>query len=126
MIEDEIAALEAELRAAQLASDADALDRLIAEDLLFAGPDGQLATKADDLAAHRTRALRFTSHEPQDVRMRRVGDDVVIVSLLTRIAGSVHGQPFGGSARYTRVWAREGDRRWRIVAGQESSVPEPG
>ena len=41
-----IVALEAELRAAQLTADVAALDRLISEDLLFTGPDGQLGTKA--------------------------------------------------------------------------------
>ena len=45
-------ALEAQIRAAQLAADVGALDRLIADELLFAGPDGQLGTKAQDLEAH--------------------------------------------------------------------------
>jgi hypothetical protein len=40
MIDAELAALEAELRAAQLGADVGALDRLIAEDLLFTRPDG--------------------------------------------------------------------------------------
>ena len=48
----EIVALEARMRDAQLAADVSALDALIAEDLLFAGPDGQLATKAQDLTAY--------------------------------------------------------------------------
>ena len=39
----ELAAMEAELRAAQLSADVAALDRLIADDLLFTGPDGASA-----------------------------------------------------------------------------------
>lgn len=124
MIEQRIAALEEELRAAQLASDVAVLDRLISDDLLFTGPDGQLATKADDLAAHRGGVVRMRSHEPREMRMRRVGDDVVVVALLTRIAGEYAGRQFDGSFRYTRIWAREADREWRIVGGQVAAVPD--
>lgn len=41
----EIVALEEEIRAAQLAADTAVLDRLIAEELLFTGPDGNVGTK---------------------------------------------------------------------------------
>ena len=62
----EIVALEAELRAAQLAADAAALDRLIADELLFTGPDGQLGTKAQDLDAYRSGIVQFREHEPEE------------------------------------------------------------
>ena len=80
----EIVALEAALRAAQLAADVGALDSLIDDELLFAGPDGQLATKAQDLEAHRSGAVRFREHEPQALRVRRVGPDVVDECLRVR------------------------------------------
>lgn len=119
----EIVALEAELRAAQLAADASALDRLIDDDdLLFTGPGGELATKGEDLAAHRSGLLRITVHEPEDMRTRRVRDDVVVVALRTRLAGVFAGASFSGTYRYTRVWARSAGR-WRIVAGHVSEVP---
>jgi ketosteroid isomerase-like protein len=122
MIDERIAALEEELRAAQLASDVATLDRLISGDLLFTGPDGRLASKHDDLAAHRGGIIRMRTHEPEDMRMRRVGDDVVVVALRTRVAGEYAGQPFDGIVRYTRVWARETDGEWRIVAGHVAPV----
>lgn len=122
----EIAALESELRAAQLASDVAALDRLIADELLFTGPDGQLATKAQDIAAHRDRLVRFRAHEPKELRVRRVGDDVAVVSLLTRLDVEVGAASFAGDCRYTRVWARESGGPWRIVGGHVSPVPDDG
>src|SRR5690606_37559149 len=69
----ELVALEARLRAAQLAADVAALDALIAEELLFTGPDGQLATKAQDLAAHGWRLVRFLADVPAGLRVRCVG-----------------------------------------------------
>lgn len=42
----EVRALEVQMRRAQLDADVVTIDRLVAEELLFAGPSGQLATKA--------------------------------------------------------------------------------
>ena len=114
--------LEATLRQAQLDGDIDALDRLIDEALLFVGPNGALASKADDLALHRSGAVRFTAHEAIDLAWRRIAPDVVVVALLARLAVLVHGQPVEGDYRYTRVWARR-DARWRVVAGHVSAMP---
>jgi hypothetical protein len=88
MVDAEIVALEAELRAAQLNADVAALDRLISEDLLFTGPDGALATKADELAAYRKGVVRFSTHEPEALRVRRVCAEVAVVALRTHITGS--------------------------------------
>jgi clan AA aspartic protease (TIGR02281 family) len=121
----EIVALEARLRAAQLGADVAALDHLIADELLFTGPDGQLGTKAQDLAAHGSGAVRVRAHEPEELRVRRVGPDAAVAALLTRLAVDVGGTRVEGRYRYTRVWAREGGAPWRVVGGQVSAVAAP-
>lgn len=118
----EIVDLERRLRRAQLDADVQALDALISADLLFAGPDGAPATKAQDLQAHATRAVRFLSHEPEELRVRRVGEACAIASLRARLTVEVGGASVSGVYRYTRVWAREGDGVWRVVGGQVSAV----
>jgi ketosteroid isomerase-like protein len=118
-----IVAREAELRAAQLAADTAALDRLIADDLLFTGPDGQLGTKAQDLAAHGSGVVRVRAHEPEELRVRRVGEHVAVAALRTRLAVDVAGTQHRGTYRYTRVWARERDGAWQVVGGHVSQVP---
>ena len=117
----ELVACEARLREAQLAADVAALDALIADALLFTGPDGRLATKADDLAAHASGAVRFRAHEPEELRVRRVGPDVAVTALRTRLAVEVGGALVEGPVRYTRVWAREGGA-WRVVGGHVAPV----
>ena len=112
----EVITLEAALRSAQLAADISALDRLISADLLFTGPDGQLATKADDLAAHASGAVRIREHTPLELKIRRVGEDVALVCLRAQLTVEVPGATVQGSYRYTRVWARE-QGVWRIVGG---------
>jgi ketosteroid isomerase-like protein len=118
----EIVALEARLRGAQLNADVAVLESLIADELLFTGPDGQLATKEQDLQAHHSGAVRFRAHEPEELRVRRVGEHVAVAALCARLAVEVAGTLFRGTYRYTRVWAREDGRPWRVVAGHVSEI----
>jgi len=119
----EIAACEAQLRAAQLAADVSALSRLIADEVLFTGPDGQLGTKAQDLEAHGSGAVRFRAHEPEELRVRRVNADVAISALRARLVVEVGGVEVRGVFRYTRVWARQNGESWRVFGGHVSEVP---
>lgn len=121
--DDEIVALEARLRAAQLAADVRELDALIADTLLFTGPDGQLATKAQDLAAHESGAVRFVEHHPEELRILRVSPHVALCALRARLTVHVGGAPVRGTYRYTRLWAREPGGRWRVAGGHVSEVP---
>jgi ketosteroid isomerase-like protein len=118
----EIVALEERLRSAQLDANADALDQLISDDLLFTGPDGNLATKSVDINAHESGLIRFRKHEPEELKIRRVGADVAIVALRAWLEVEVSGNVISGTYRYTRVWAREGDGNWRVVGGQVSEI----
>jgi ketosteroid isomerase-like protein len=118
----EIVACEAQIRAAQLGADVPALDRLIADELLFTGPDGQLGTKTQDLEAHGSGAVRFRGHEPEELRIRRVGADVAVTALRARLAVEVGGVVVRGTYRYTRVWGREAGDTWRVVGGHVSEV----
>lgn len=124
-IDAKIVALESELRAAQLNADVVALDRLISDELLFVGPDGNLATKAQDLEAHRSGAVRFRAHEPEELHVRRIGDDVAIAALRAKLTVELAGRVVSGTYRYTRVWARESDGAWRVVGGHVSQVSQP-
>ncbi len=116
--------LEARLRAAQLTADIRALDALIADTLLFTGPDGQLGTKAQDLSAHETGAVRFRTHEPEELRVQRIDSNVVITALRARLAVEVGGALHKGTYRYTRVWARGDGGAWRVAGGHVSQVRE--
>ena len=119
----EIVACEAAIRAAQLNADVSALDKLVADDLIFTGPDGQLGTKQQDLDAHASGAVRFRSHEPEELRVRRVNENVAVSALRARLVVEVGGVTVRGTYRYTRTWAREAGKDWRVVGGHVSEVP---
>ena len=121
----EITELEARIRAAQLDADIRALDKLISEDLLFTGPNGELGTKAQDLAAHGSGAVRFRKHEPEELRIRRIGENVAVTALRANLTVEVAGNTVSGTYRYTRVWARENNGHWQVVGGHVSEVQAP-
>ncbi|MBC7896609.1 MAG: nuclear transport factor 2 family protein [Cytophagaceae bacterium] len=115
----QILASEAQLIAAMKASDVDALDALLHDDLLFNGPTGETATKAMDLANYRSGGVRLALVEPSDYTLSAIDDDV-IVAVTVQLDGEYMGQRATGRFRYLRVWKRYGET-WRVIGG--SVVP---
>ena len=110
---------EALLLLAMRTSDADLLDELLHDDLLFNGPDGSTVTKAQDLANYRSGGIALKIVEGRDMRTSVIDGDVVVAVTL-RLMGNYMGKPLDGSARYLRVWKRLGGR-YQVIAG--SVVP---
>lgn len=120
-IEPQIRQCEARLYAAMLASDVAELDALIADDLLFAGPTGQLVTKVMDLELHRTGSIQFRELVPQDLEIRVWSEDFVLATAKIRLNGTFLGEDFAGDYRYLRVW-RNGDRGWQVAGGSAIAI----
>ncbi|NUO55031.1 MAG: nuclear transport factor 2 family protein [Hamadaea sp.] len=116
---DDLYAAERRLQAAQLAADAATLDELIDDRLIFTGPDGLLYTKQDDLAIQRSGQQRLTTVEEQELRVLVAGTTGVTWFLGT-LAGVLKGEAFSARVRYTRTWAYDGERGWRLVAAHVS------
>src|SRR5215471_3994487 len=114
-LESTIRATEERLWRAQLSGDVDALDDLIADDLLFTGLTGSLETKAADLQQHRSGALKITKLEPLEFRVRVVPGGA-ITSVKMDAAAVIAGKLTSAILRYTGVWISEGGR-WQIAGG---------
>ncbi len=100
--------------------DVQALDELIADDLAFTVPSGDVVDKLVDLEAHRSGTTKFTKI---DIRDRHVSDygACVVVMVKAELAGSYNEQAFSGTHCYTRVWMKR-QEHWQIVAGHVSPV----
>ncbi|MDZ4173273.1 MAG: nuclear transport factor 2 family protein [Hydrogenophaga sp.] len=121
-VDPDIVKLEARLRAAQLSGDLEALSSLMSEDLLFAGPDGNLVSKNMDIEAYRSGLVKFLRHEPLELHVRRPTRDVAVASLAAKLMVSVGAEVAEGNYRYTRVWQRQDDGQWKVLAGQVGPV----
>jgi hypothetical protein len=120
-VESTIRAVEERLWKAQLSGDVEALDDLIADDLLFTGLAGTLETKAGDLQQHRSGALKITKLDPQEFRVRVIPGGA-ITSVKMDAAAVIGGKLTSATLRYTRVWISVGGR-WQIAGGHMSVVP---
>lgn len=96
--------------AAMLSSDVDELDRLIGDQAIVSGTDGQLTTKADDIAAHQTGLLRLRTMTPQRTTIQLITPDVAIAFALISLESTYRDKAFAGLFRYTRVWHNTDER----------------
>jgi ketosteroid isomerase-like protein len=115
-LHNQVIEAEERLRQAMLTNDVRVLDQLIADDLVFTGHLGQLATKAEDLAAHKARWLRVQKIEPSEQRIQ-LHANFAVVSVLMHLVGTYQDTPVDQHMRYTRVWAPTSGGSLQIVAG---------
>src|SRR5215217_5825077 len=120
-LETQIRACEERLYAAMLASNVTELDALIADDLLFAGPTGELATKAMDLELHRSGGTQFHEFTPKALEIRVWSEQFALASAKIFLRGTYLGQAFAGEYRYTRVW-RKSPQGWQVVGGSVTAI----
>ncbi|MBD2111584.1 MULTISPECIES: nuclear transport factor 2 family protein [Cyanophyceae] len=120
-IETQIRECEARLYAAMSASDVAELDLLIADDLLFAGPTGELATKAMDLDLHRTGGTQFHEFVPKGLEIRVLSEHFALASAHVFLSGTYSGNAFAGDYRYMRVWRRDRSG-WQIIGGSATAM----
>jgi ketosteroid isomerase-like protein len=121
-LEQEVRDAEERLRVAMLTNDVAVLADLIHDDLVFAGPDGAIVRKQDDLAAHAARRLRLTRLDLEDTTIE-VDELVAEVTVRAILAGTFDGNVCDGSYRYTRTWRKDGSR-WQVIAGSVSAEPK--
>lgn len=112
-----IARCEEELRAAMLAGDVEALERLLAEDMIFVDQLGVRRSREDDIAAHRSGLLELSSLDFRGDRYIRSHGDVASVVVTADVAGTYGGAAFFGTFAYLRLWEQEGDP-WQIILAQ--------
>lgn len=120
-METEIRQHEEALRLAMLASDVEALDALIADDLLFVGPSGEVFHKQDDLALHRSGRQKLTLAEWESVEVA-VQDQAAVTTVAAQLSGTIDGTAFSGRFRYCRLWARTATG-WQVLGGSVVAQP---
>lgn len=122
LLTEKLRTAERRLQTAQLAADADTLDVLLDDRLVFTGPGGLLYSKADDLALQRSGGQRLTEVTEEDLRVLAIGTTGV-TWFLGRLTGVFNGQEFTARLRYTRTWIHTDEHGWRVLAAHVSEAP---
>jgi ketosteroid isomerase-like protein len=115
-MEEELLKLEKEFAQAVASNNADALDRLLADDWIIVEPDGGLIDKARFLGVIRSGALSHESMESTDLKVRVYGNTAVVTGLTTS-KGKFMGQDFISCERATDIFVNQANR-WQCVFTQ--------
>jgi hypothetical protein len=87
IVKTQIINLEERLRLAMLASDVSVLDELLAPEIIITSHLGELLSKQDDLAAHKSAAFEINELKPSEQHIKIYGE-VAIVSVRMQLSGS--------------------------------------
>jgi ketosteroid isomerase-like protein len=109
-----VEALEEQWRVAQLAGDASAMDKLLADDFVGITAFG-VTTKAQQLARVRDRIITLTQLNLTDIKVKLIGP-VAVVTSRAEIAGTNEGASIKGVYRYTRVYQHLASGAWKITS----------
>jgi hypothetical protein len=122
-IEKQVMAAEQARTAALDRSDVTALDQIMADDVTYVHASGMVDTKISYLAAIRSGQLHYISWQPENLRVRVLGNTAVITGeYAVRVADSrVQPTPFNIRIFILSVYTwRSG--RWQQIAWQSTRV----
>jgi ketosteroid isomerase-like protein len=117
----EIEQLEEAWRSAVLKADTTAMSTLLSDDYIAITANGTLQTKAETLANLRSGRVRLTSLDISDRKLRFYGQTALVTSL-AEVAGTNAEGDVTGSFRYTRVYVRDPQGKWKIVSFEASRI----
>lgn len=112
--------LETQWNDAHLRGDADALDRLWADELRVVVPRMTPLNKTEALSFFRSGRMKFLRYETSELGVR-VYADTAVVSGRVRRSRERAGQMVEDDWRFTKVYVRTGDS-WRVVAYHASET----
>jgi ketosteroid isomerase-like protein len=124
-VRHEIFDLEDAWRNALLKSDINAMSALLADDYMAITASGMLQTKQETLANMRAHRIRITSLLLSDRKVRFYGKTALVTSQ-AEVQGTTQEGEISGNFRYTRVYVRDGQGRWKIVSFESSKIRPPG
>jgi hypothetical protein len=119
----ELTRLETVWNQAHVKGDAEALDRLWAEELEVAMPKMPVMTKAGALKFARSGRMKFERYETSDLKIRIYGGAAVVTGRLER-SRTLNGQTVDDDWRFTKVYVRR-DGQWRVVSFHASEAARP-
>ncbi len=103
--------------------DADALDKLWADDLEVTVPKMPVMSKTDVLGFAKSGRMKFQRYQTSDVKVRVYGDAAVVSGHLLRTR-TLSGKTIDDNWNFLKVYVkREG--RWQVVAFQASDAAQP-
>lgn len=118
----QVAALDTAYQAAVAANDAEAMDRILADDFILVNGKGMTFTKADLLREAREKTVIYERQEDTQQTVRVWGNTAVVTALLW-LKGTREGNPIERKLWFSDTYVRT-PAGWRYAFGQ-ASLPLP-
>ena len=118
----ELIALEELFARTVVAGDAGSLEKLVDDDWMIIGPEGNVISKAVFLDVVKSGALTHSTMELDETRVRVYGDTAIVTARAVT-AGTYQGQPFTTRERSTDVFVRQ-HGQWKYVLTQLTTMAE--
>ena len=118
---EEVTSMDEQWRAAILADDTGAMDKLLSDDYLGITGSGQAVTKLQQMDRMRSRSIALTRLELSDVKVKLVGA-IAIVTSIANIDGMMDAKPMHGSFRSTRVYQKLASGSWKLTNFEATRV----
>ena len=122
----EIDQLEETWRNAVLTSNIALMSTLLADDYMAISANGTLQTKEQTLARLNSGRVHYTTLELSDRKVRFYGTTALVTSLAQVTGSNSDGGDITGSYRYTRVYVRNAQGKWKVVSFEASRIRQPG
>jgi ketosteroid isomerase-like protein len=103
LVKEEIIKLEYQLIEAIKTNDIGFIENILHDDLLFLAPNGQIITKAMDLASHKSGEMTVKELIAKIEDVKIVGDTAIVI-VVYDTKGTLLGRPISGQFRYIRTW----------------------
>ena len=120
--EEELLKLEKEFAEAIVKNDLEGVERLVVDDWIIIGPDGEIVERARFFEVIKSGAMTHDTMESEDFRIRIYGDSAVVTGI-TRAKGKFMGQEFSTQERATDVFINR-DGRWQCVLTHLTPLPK--
>jgi ketosteroid isomerase-like protein len=117
----EIDQLEQSWKDALMRRNASVMEGLLADDYIAITPNGTLQSKDQTLANLRSGTTQFKAIDFSDRKVRFYGQTALVTSR-AEVSGTNAEGSFSGSYRYTRVYVRNEQGKWKIVSFEASRI----
>lgn len=102
-------------------SDAEHLDYLLHDDLVYMSHDGTVLDKITDIELHRSGILKISNLIPRETFVSVIDGSSAVVTVDISLEGSFAEEPFKGNFRYLRVWKSFGEE-WKVIAASAVEI----
>ena len=120
--EEELLRVEKEFAEAIVKKDLEGIERLVADDWIIIGPDGEIVERPRFFEVIKSGAMTHDTMESEDFRIRVYADSAVVIGI-TRTKGKFMGQEFSTQERATDVFVKR-DGRWQCVLTHLTRFPK--